>query len=89
MMVEVRDVRDIEEVTVRARVGDQCRYATGADGYMRVSLAWNRRLEAGRGWSTDWWSSKTWRASITPLILGDGEGFQGLLVVRERGIMMS
>lgn len=48
-MVEVRGVRDIEEATVRARVGGQCRYATGGDGYMRVSSAWKGRLEAGRG----------------------------------------
>ena len=48
-MAEVRGVRDIEEVTVRARVGDQCRYATEGDGYMRVSPVWKGRLEAGRG----------------------------------------
>lgn len=49
VMVEVRGVRDIEEATVRARVGDRCMYVTGGDGYMRVSYAWKGRLEAGRG----------------------------------------
>jgi hypothetical protein len=48
-MVEVRGVQDIEEAAVRARVGDQCRYATGGDGCMRVSSARKERLEVGRG----------------------------------------
>lgn len=49
VMVEVRGVQDIEEATVRARVGDQCKYATGGDGCMRVSSGRKERLEVGRG----------------------------------------
>lgn len=47
-MAEVRGVRDIEEVTVRARVGAQCRYATVVDGYVRVSHARKEGLDASR-----------------------------------------
>lgn len=54
MMAEARGVRCREEATVRPRVGAQCRYATGGDGYVRVSDARKEGLDARRVWTTNW-----------------------------------